>query len=567
MATSPLRIEGDDDQPRMANALAELAAAGGRRYGRGPQPAVPGPVPVWQLLRQQFVPHLTDPATYQRLPPPDIAPNAAGKVPAVESDPRVQGASADLANLLANLVGPPGAKTVVAAAVPAIAKGARTLLKPAGEAAAGTGAGVAAPYVARSMPSTAEVAAAMLAERRPEVAYHYSGPMKALASAGVGNPPNPLVQTVRDPYRMMFPGIYRDPREIAQIAAGKLAPEDPMLKRLWGVNREDLYQMGLGRVGADTPPIVGLPANPRGSESARRIMTPRNEQRIIDTLVEGGKVPGLRQTDAWYVMDPMYHRMVQEFGPAEGLARYKYLNGMTSSASPGSDVLTEIQRGTGAHWLANQGRFEDFAKYGGVALEKRGADFPEDMRYILGHAYHNTSQLPNMRRVLGGTMESEGSEAVKVPTYMYASGIPGTGGFQTTHAVGDAHFSRGVGLSDTRKGPTDVQGSWSAPEYQTLVPWWRESIARPVGIEAVPGQARLWNILGPQTGVETDVGAGKLELLSQQIAKAATRLGVSPETARDLVLKGAAGAGVVVPGAVGLGSMMSDAVAPQQQYQ
>jgi hypothetical protein len=45
-----------------------------------------------------FVPHLVDPATYQPLPPPSMVPNATGKVPAVERDPRLEGAAADLGN-------------------------------------------------------------------------------------------------------------------------------------------------------------------------------------------------------------------------------------------------------------------------------------------------------------------------------------------------------------------------------------------------------------------------------------------------------------------------------------
>lgn len=136
------------------------------------------------------------------------------------------------------------------------------------------------------------------------------------------------------------------------------------------------------------------------------------------------------------------------------------------------------------------------------------------------------------------------SDAPKVPLYAHASGTPETG-FQTTGPVGDAHFSRGVGLSDTRKGPTDVQGSFSRAEYQTLQPWWQHDVAGKVGLESVPGQARLWTALGPQTGVDSALGAPKLELLAQQIMVAAKRLRISPERARDLILSGEAGAGML----------------------
>lgn len=392
---------------------------------------------------------------------------------------------------------------------------------------------------------------------RPDfVRYNYAGDV--VGNAGKAAPTNPFVQTVDQPYRMMYPGIYRDPREIAATAATRVAPENPAMKQLWGVSRADLEDIGRGRVGADVPPVTGLAERAKGSASAQGVMTPRNEQRLIDVLTEAGKYPGLAHADAWYVMDPMYRRLAEMFGPEEAAARYRALNTQTGMASPGSDVLTEIQRGTAAHWLAQQGRWEDFVKYGGMKEASRGAGFPEDMRYIGGHPYHMTSQVLPMRRYLDTGVMS--SDAPKVPSYVLASGVPETG-FQTRYAVGDAHYSRGIGLADTRKGPTDVQASWSPQEYQTLSPWWREKVAAPAGLEAVPAQARLWTALGPQTGVDSPLGQGKLELFSQQIMKAAKRLGVTPETARDLILSGKAGAGVLA-GTVGLGSL-----AAQDRYQ
>src|SRR5262245_31290669 len=54
-------------------------------------------------------------------------------------------------------------------------------------------------------------------------------------NAGVDNPPNRLIQTVRNPRRMMYPGIYSDPRQIAAAANEKVVAEDPAMKQLWGV--------------------------------------------------------------------------------------------------------------------------------------------------------------------------------------------------------------------------------------------------------------------------------------------------------------------------------------------
>ncbi len=380
------------------------------------------------------------------------------------------------------------------------------------------------------------MAAARRAKRYAEPEYAPSGNL--IVNKGVENPPNPAVQTVADPYRMMFPGVYRNPRIIAEEAAARVGPEDPAMKRLWGVTRGDLREMAQGRVGNEDPRLH-LVKNPRGALSAQNIQTPQNTQRLIDILEEGGKHEGLRTADAWYIMDPVYRRMAELHGP-EAAERYRRFNTMTGMASPGSDVTTEIARGTAAHWLNQQGRFKDFQNYAGIPEEMRGrVKFPADMRRIPGHPYHRTSQSDPMEKYLAaGEIQSK---APKVPLYVHASGVPETG-FQTRGPVGDAHFSRGVGLSDTRKGPTDVQGSFSTSEYQTLQPWWQHEVAGAAGLESVPAQARLWTVLGPQTGVESALGATKLELLSQQIMEASRRLRISPERARDMILSGDAGA-------------------------
>ena len=357
-------------------------------------------------------------------------------------------------------------------------------------------------------------------------------------SAGFDAPPNPRVQTVRDPKRMAFPGIYANPREIADLAASRVIAENPLLQRLWGVSREDLNAMAAQRGPGMQSKAFLAAANPKGSEAALNAMTPRNAQRLTDVLGEAGQRPGLAHADAWYVMDPMYQRLEQMFGPEEAVQRYHHLNSMTSLASPSSDVLTEINRGTGAHWLDTQGRFQDFVDYGGNPIGKGG---PADMAAIKGHAYHSTSHAPPMAsyREAG----SYTSPAPKVALYSEASGVPQTG-YQWNMPVGDAHWSRAVGLADTRGGASSFDASFSGSEAQTMGPWFRDKVAAPLGIQAVPAQARLWTVMGPQTGVNSPLGQGKLELFSQQIGKAADRMGVSPETARDMILSGEAHAGL-----------------------
>lgn len=393
-----------------------------------------------------------------------------------------------------------------------------------------------------------DTGAAMTAARKAKSERMYAEPEytsggNLITNKGVESPPNPMVQTVADPYRMMYPGVYRNPRILAEEAAARVGPEDEAMKRLFGVTRGDLREMSKGRVGNEDPRL-NLAKNPKGSLAAQNIQTPQNTQRLVDILGEAGKHEGLRTADAWYNMDPVFKRMVELFGPDEAVKRYQKFNTTTAMASPGSDVMTEIQRGTAAHWLQNQGRFDDFKKFAGVPEEfrSRTAHFPADMRYIGGHPYHRTSQSDPMQKYFdAGSIQSK---EPKVPLYTHASGTPETG-FQTSGPVGDAHFSRGVGPSDTRKGPTDVQGSFSRAEYQTLQPWWQYDVAGKVGLESVPGQARLWTALGPQTGVDSALGAPKLELLAQQIMVAAKRLRISPEQARDLILSGNAGAGML----------------------
>lgn len=351
-------------------------------------------------------------------------------------------------------------------------------------------------------------------------------------------------QTVTDPLRNAFPGIYKRPDVIAKEAAERVAPESESLKQLFGVTRDDLYEMGKGRVGNIPGVLPGAAANPKGSRAGLNVMNPRNEQRILDVLGESEKYPELvRGMDPWYIMDPAYQRLEQLVGPEEAVRKYRQLNTLTGMASPGSDVLTEMNRGTAANFLATQGRFDDFLKYGGKGFNP---DAPADIQNILGHPYHMTAQGKPMQQFLeSGEVQMS---SPKVPMYIDASGVPQTG-FQTDMPVGDAHWSRAVGLADTRgaatrKGKDVIPGaSVTNPEMSQLGPWWRDKIASQVGLESVPAQARAWGAFSPQTGVESPIGAPKLELLSMKIMEAAKRYGVSPEQARDMVLMGEGYAG------------------------
>ena len=346
-------------------------------------------------------------------------------------------------------------------------------------------------------------------------------------------------QTVKNAQRVAYPGIYGDPKEIAALAASRVAPEDPLLKEIFGVTRADMHQQAHARQGMPHLGMLpGAAANPKGSMATEGVMNKRNEQRLLDVMSEAQKHEGLRHgMEPWYYMDPLFNQMVKLLGLQKATEEYKKMNALMGMASSSSEVNTEIPRGSLAYWLQNQGRFNEFVKHGGKRSEERPADFGETP----GHLAHKTAHaLPMQKFLERGEVDMN---SPKVPMYIEASGVPATG-FQTRTPVGDAHWSRAVGLADTRnpktiKGQEVVPGaSVSTPEMSALGPWWRHKIASQLGLESVPAQALAWGAFSPQTGVTTPIGAPKLELIAKQIGLTAHRLGVSPQTARDLVLTG-----------------------------
>ena len=371
-----------------------------------------------------------------------------------------------------------------------------------------------------------------------------SGPM-AFAPVGMTK----KMATVMNPERIAFPDIYKNPRELVQEATSRVAPENPLLKQLFNVSRQDLFdisQQGT-RAGNITDAPFKTAKNPKGAAHAQQVMNPRNVQRLQDIVAEAKQEPELYKGMAsWYTMDPLYKRFVDIYGPDRAIGEYNKFNTLTGMASPGSEVLTELNRGTAANMMDTLGRFEDFRKFGGVSEFKRGADFPPELAGVIGHPYHSTAQAGPMGKYLAsGLLEMD---SAKVPSYIVASGVPETG-FQTRFAVGDAHFSRLLGLPDvrgatTKKGvPTIPKASASVPEMVSIAPFFRQKIAQPMGIEAVPAQAVIWGAGSGATGVTSPIGAPKLELLAQQIGETAMRLGVSPETARDMIIRGQTYAG------------------------
>jgi len=341
---------------------------------------------------------------------------------------------------------------------------------------------------------------------------------------------------------------------LVQEATSRVATENPLMKQLFGVTRQDLFD--ISQQGTRPGNITDVPfrtaANPKGAKHAPQVMNPRNVQRLQDIVAEAKQQPELYKGMAsWYTMDPLYQRFVDIYGADKAIGEYNKFNALTGMSSPGSEVLTELNRGTAANMMDTMGRFEDFRQFGGVSEKRRGKDFPPELAGVIGHPYHSTAQAGPMGKYLAGGLLD--MDSAKVPSYIHASGVPDTG-FQTQWPVGDAHWSRLVGLPDVRgattsKGvPTIPKASASVPEMVALGPWFNQKIAQPMGLEAVPAQAVIWGAGSGATGVTSPIGAPKLELLAQQIGETATRLGISPESARDLIIRGQAYAGGITKG-------------------
>jgi hypothetical protein len=108
---------------------------------RGPLLPPPANPARMSGLEEAVLPHLSDPRTYRPLPPPDVG-ETPGKIPQVESDPRMMGAIADIGNAAYNALpfgGPVagGAKVAAPLLAAGLRRGILTGAKDVGEAITG----------------------------------------------------------------------------------------------------------------------------------------------------------------------------------------------------------------------------------------------------------------------------------------------------------------------------------------------------------------------------------------------------------------------------------------------
>jgi hypothetical protein len=362
--------------------------------------------------------------------------------------------------------------------------------------------------------------------------------------------------TVGDPKRILFPGIYKDPRTIADeagVLAAK-APESGSLTRLFDTTRSELAQIAdrPGNIENPFSLIPGYPKKPKGNPEAQGVMTPENERRILSVLDEvRTRQPNLwTGMKGWYPLDPMYQRILQLVGgdEKEAMRRFNNLNSFGGIESPNLAVPMETRRAFAANYMAEGGRFDEWAKYGGIKGPERTIEHPQDILSVPGRIGHQRASSAQRRVFETG---EHGMDSPKAPLYISASNPP-VMGFQTALPVGDAHFVRGIGLPDVRA-PKKLEGlveSISTPELTTLGPWW-SGLARKAGVESVPGQAIAWGGFSPQTGVKSPISAPKLEIIGDLIEQRAAALGRDPREVRDAVLMGKEHLGFADPALLG----------------
>jgi hypothetical protein len=188
--------------------------------------------------------------------------------------------------------------------------------------------------------------------------------------------------------------------------------------------------------------------------------------------------------------------------------------------------------------MAAEGNFDKFAKYGNLPQDKAPAAL-KAKNFELGNegTMAHGAQAPAMGRFLATGQEAN---AVKTGTYRRSSDAPSRQGndHQNTVPVGDSHWARGMGLADVR-GAADFDGSAQGTEMKVLGEWYHDNVARhpDIDIPSTSAQAVQWAALSKETGVDTPVGAPKLEIWADKIAEAAKREGVTPKVMWERIVK------------------------------
>jgi hypothetical protein len=358
---------------------------------------------------------------------------------------------------------------------------------------------------------------------------------------------DPKLQTVDDPRRIMYPLIYAHPDDIINMAREHYTPdpgtEGPMYQ-LFGHTRQSLDDLSQNErpfdfTRPDSPEYAPFVSSRReGAPYTSQVMNPRNNRRIRDVLSRGLDDPTLRAMRSWYELSPMYDVMGSlNLGERE----QRGLNARMGVMSPLASPDTEIPRGFMANYLSNEGRLDDFVRYGGWSMQDKlnsETAIPPDLMWDFGHSTHG-SHVPNLMEyeTLGRLWPSP--SANKVNTYIEAS-APRLPYWQ--RPVADSHFTRMTGLPDVRTANITgaLRGNMTNPEYAQMYPWWNSRIAGELDQRPRDAQALAWGLFGPTTGVKA-IGAPKLELISNYINDVANARGWDPIDTRNKLLRGEIG--------------------------
>lgn len=362
--------------------------------------------------------------------------------------------------------------------------------------------------------------------------------------------------TVKSPERKQFQRVYADPRASVERAAARIAPENPMLEPLTGMTRRDFDEIMLerGRRG-QAEGMFEIPET-RGAKYMGNIMTPANEQRLMDAMALGMADPRLAGSYGWYANDPLLEMYKKLWGPEKGLEEFQKFMARGSAVSPSSPVDAELRRASLMGLLETGGRQGEFIEGNLTSPARVSAAFPdifptEESAKGYSAIYHGTAHRPGLRRLEErGTFYPINPKTGVPETFLGAPKTPlyneAKLGRNVRYAVPDAHHMRNIGAVDVRPTPGGKQplniGSASGPEAIQQARWF-DDLTQRMGLSGVGGQALNWNLFGPATGVKTDLGKPFVELVIDAAQRETVKQGLRPtkenirKTLEDFVLR------------------------------
>jgi hypothetical protein len=117
-------------------------------------------------------------------------------------------------------------------------------------------------------------------------------------------PPDPKIQTVTNPERMAFAGIYKPPAQIIAEAKARYDEGDEQaMRRLFSVDRQSLDDLSQSRNYSNLfmqPHAYYPPPGATGSAISDKVLTPSNMNRITNVAEAALDDPQLSLTRSWY---------------------------------------------------------------------------------------------------------------------------------------------------------------------------------------------------------------------------------------------------------------------------